>query len=192
MALKYIGENLLIFLPLSCLLWVSIFIVLGKSWLNGLLIGLLFGVLISLYSGLVTAGLKNQILDPDEKDTVNQGIVSSLRNAWYFGILFGLLAGFIFWLSMSLVSVSVVVARIFSIFLSLFFMGIFFGELGGGNVFLHYTLRLLLILERRTPFNYVRFLNYATRLVFLRRRGGGYEFIHLTLRDHFDKRKNHP
>ena len=35
------------------------------------------------------------------------------------------------------------------------------------------------------PWDYARFLDYAVDRLFLRRVGGGYEFIHGTLRDYF-------
>ncbi|MFM8333482.1 MAG: hypothetical protein ACKN9T_17535 [Candidatus Methylumidiphilus sp.] len=38
------------------------------------------------------------------------------------------------------------------------------------------------------PFNYVRFLDYAARLILLRKTGGGYEFPHRLLLDHFAER----
>ena len=35
------------------------------------------------------------------------------------------------------------------------------------------------------PLNYVRFLEYATERIFLRRVGGGYIFIHRLVQEHF-------
>ncbi|MCY7272686.1 MAG: hypothetical protein LH702_02795 [Phormidesmis sp. CAN_BIN44] len=37
------------------------------------------------------------------------------------------------------------------------------------------------------PWNYARFLNYATDRMFLQRVGGRYRFIHKLLQDHFAK-----
>lgn len=49
----------------------------------------------------------------------------------------------------------------------------------------HFTLRLILCLQGYTPWNYARFLDYATERVFLIKVGGGYIFIHRTLQEHF-------
>jgi len=69
-------------------------------------------------------------------------------------------------------------------------MGIIVGTVaglwyGGLDVTQHYTLRLILYLKRETPWNYVRFLDYAAGRVFLRKVGGGYIFVHRLLMDHF-------
>ncbi len=56
---------------------------------------------------------------------------------------------------------------------------------GGLDVIKHYTLRLILWWKGYAPLNYVRFLDYATKLIFLRKVGGGYIFIHRMLMEHF-------
>ena len=35
------------------------------------------------------------------------------------------------------------------------------------------------------PWNYARFLDYATALIFLRKVGGGYIFVHRLIMEHF-------
>ena len=49
----------------------------------------------------------------------------------------------------------------------------------------HFTLRMILWLQGFTPWNYARFLDYATACIFLRKVGGGYIFLHQELREHF-------
>jgi hypothetical protein len=49
----------------------------------------------------------------------------------------------------------------------------------------HFTLRLVLSCNQLAPWNYARFLNYATERMFLQRIGGRYRFIHKLLQDHF-------
>jgi hypothetical protein len=61
---------------------------------------------------------------------------------------------------------------------------------GGLEVIRHLVLRFLLVCTGNVPVNYVRFLEYATRLIFLRRAGGSYIFIHPTFMEHFAKRSN--
>jgi hypothetical protein len=58
----------------------------------------------------------------------------------------------------------------------------------GGRFFLqHWVTRSLLWCYGDMPLNYVRFLDYATSRIFLRRVGGGYSFVHRMLLDHFAK-----
>jgi hypothetical protein len=59
---------------------------------------------------------------------------------------------------------------------------------GGGQACVqHVSLRLVLFLSRAIPWDYARFLNYATDQMFLQRIGGRYRFIHKLLQDHFAK-----
>ncbi|MDQ6900632.1 MAG: NACHT domain-containing protein [Candidatus Dormibacteraeota bacterium] len=56
---------------------------------------------------------------------------------------------------------------------------------GGGAYLRHVALRTLLTRDRAIPADLVGFLEYAANLVLLRRRGGGYEFVHGLLLQHF-------
>jgi hypothetical protein len=56
---------------------------------------------------------------------------------------------------------------------------------GGIACIEHYTLRYVLWRAGKIPWNYVHFLNYAAERILLRKVGGGYMFMHRTLRDHF-------
>jgi eukaryotic-like serine/threonine-protein kinase len=56
---------------------------------------------------------------------------------------------------------------------------------GGLDVIQHITLRFLLRRHGYVPKNYVGFLDYATRLVFLQKVGSGYIFVHRQLLDYF-------
>ena len=59
---------------------------------------------------------------------------------------------------------------------------------GGGLACIqHVSLRLVLFLSRAIPWDYARFLNYATERMFLQRVGCRYRFIHKLLQDHFAK-----
>ena len=49
----------------------------------------------------------------------------------------------------------------------------------------HFTLRIILCWNGYIPWNYARFLNYATERMFLQRIGGRYRFIHKLLQEHF-------
>jgi serine/threonine protein kinase len=56
---------------------------------------------------------------------------------------------------------------------------------GGAAYMQHVVLRLLLWCDRRVPFNYTRFLDYAAERILLRKVGGGYIFIHGLLLNYF-------
>lgn len=56
---------------------------------------------------------------------------------------------------------------------------------GGGAVFLHGAIRVMLALRTPLPLNLVSFLDHAASLGILRRVGGGYLFIHRTLLEYF-------
>jgi hypothetical protein len=59
----------------------------------------------------------------------------------------------------------------------------------GGEACLKYiVLRLWFIRNGSTPWNYVRFLDYAAERILLRKVGGGYAFIHQLLLDYFAAR----
>jgi hypothetical protein len=56
---------------------------------------------------------------------------------------------------------------------------------GGSAVIKHYALRLTLWLKGYTPFNFIKFLDHCAKLIFLKKVGGGYIFIHRMLLDYF-------
>jgi hypothetical protein len=62
-------------------------------------------------------------------------------------------------------------------------LGLIFG--GGNAVIQHLILRSMLYKKGFAPWNYARFLDYATELIFLQKVGGGYIFIHRMLLEHF-------
>jgi eukaryotic-like serine/threonine-protein kinase len=49
----------------------------------------------------------------------------------------------------------------------------------------HFTLRLILHRNNCIPWNYARFLDYASDRIFLQKVGGGYIFVHRKLLEHF-------
>ena len=54
----------------------------------------------------------------------------------------------------------------------------------------HYSLRLILTLNKIFPFRITPFLDYCVDLIFLRRVGGGYIFVHRLLMEHFAEMYN--
>ncbi|HSG15395.1 MAG TPA: hypothetical protein VLE70_03605 [Anaerolineae bacterium] len=55
----------------------------------------------------------------------------------------------------------------------------------------HFLVRTLLWLHRDLPWDAVRFLDYAGELIFLRKVGGGYIFIHRLLQQYFASLHQH-
>jgi hypothetical protein len=68
--------------------------------------------------------------------------------------------------------------------------GLVVGGLRAGGVacLKHLVLRLWLIRNGSTPWNYVKFLDHATDCILLRKVGGGYAFIHRMLLEYFAAR----
>lgn len=59
---------------------------------------------------------------------------------------------------------------------------------GGGKACIrHLVLRLILYRKGYIPWNYARFLDYATERIFMQKVGGGYIFVHRVLMEHFAK-----
>src|SRR5262249_22662616 len=72
-------------------------------------------------------------------------------------------------------------------------VGLVFGLDAGGQACLkHLVLRVWLIRNGSTPWNYGRFLDYAAERILLRKVGGGYAFIHRMLLEYFAERYGEP
>ncbi len=170
--------HLIIGMPFFVLLGIIYSSVLGTSLLTGAELFALLGMVVGIFSGVVDAGLENQI--PENKNRVNQGIVSSVQNMVRFGIPFGLMLGLVLWFVLITASFKMTL-------LVALFLGILLGFLvfGGGAVMQHYILRLMLYLEGLTPLNVVRFVEHGNRLILLRKAGGSFYFIHRLLLEHF-------
>jgi len=63
--------------------------------------------------------------------------------------------------------------------------GLYSGLVSGFANIQHLALRFTLYLKGYIPWNYARFLDYCTELLFLQRVGGRYRFIHRLLQEHF-------
>jgi hypothetical protein len=148
--------------------------------LSGALIGaLIYGLTAGLIGGFtdrVTVG----------KSSPNQGIKLSLKNSLTVFLITTLIVGLIFGLIGGLsLGVTPGKARALTIWLTVV-VGLGCGlDRGGSAVINHYALRLILWLKGTTPFQFVRFLDHCARLIFLKKVGGGYIFIHRMLLDYF-------
>ena len=149
-----------------------------------LFVALIFGLSFGLASWLRDGFTIGEI---GPRSFPNEGIRRSVRNAFISGLTNGLLAGLISGLGGGLLF-----NQLIGLFLGLF-LGLLFGlsswlYFGGHTCLLHLALRLVLWHKNYAPFNYVRFLDYATARIFLRKVGGGYVFVHRMLLEYFASR----
>lgn len=155
----------LIFGNRSCLLS-------GPCLASHSLIGLAYGATLGLTFGLIR-GLSGKQIGNTSRP--NAGIWQSARNSTLFALVAMVtlyVPGFLlgntkasFWAA----------------------TGLAFGFAAGGGEALikHALLRLILTVSETTPWNYSKFLDYATTGIFLQKVGGGYLFIHRLLLEHF-------
>jgi hypothetical protein len=132
----------------------------------------------------------------------NEGIWFSLNNAMRFALLGGLwlgLSAFVMrekiflWIVFSLSNESVIIPSLVlstpdtvKIVFSGMLAGLFFGITKAGTACIqHLTLRIILYYKRLIPWNYAKFLNYASERILFQRVGGRYRFIHRLLQEHF-------
>ncbi len=140
----------------------------------GLINGLPLALVLEIIGGLIGFLIGGFTGTAIETTTVpNQGIWQTVRNAVILGtiatIAFGTISAFLG------IAVSIAIG-----------LGVLFGLIGGGITGLkHILLRLILRSLRLIPWNYARFLDYATSCIFLQKVGGGYIFIHRLLLEHF-------
>jgi hypothetical protein len=138
--------------------------------------GLVFGLVSGLFAVLVGGLTYGEI---DNRSIPNEGIRRSARNALFGAIIVGLVVGLVGGLFPGQSAGP----------LSGLFVGLFVGLVAGGHASLkHVVLRLWLIRNGSTPWNYVRFLDYAADRILLRKVGGGYVFLHRMLMDWFAAR----
>ncbi|NER26848.1 MAG: NACHT domain-containing protein [Symploca sp. SIO1C4] len=144
----------------------------SHSSVESVIRGITFGLSIGLLIGIIRGITGNNI---DTKTIPNQGIWQSLKNSIFFALI-----GFIL---LAAIANRVTIWSIF--FLGTF--GLIFGfAAGGGEACVkHLSLRLILYFNKYIPWNYARFLDYATERIFLQKVGGGYIFIHRLLLEHF-------
>jgi hypothetical protein len=163
----------------------------AHGFVYGPIIGLTSGVA-SILTGVLNSGWSSDRLDERQLVRPNEGIRRSARNSLFAGCFFGLIGG----LASRLVSGLAfgLVGRLagwsilgtgFAIVLGIVFALEFALIRGGIACIEHYVLRWRLWRLRSLPWQYVRFLDYATERILLRKVGGGYMFAHRLLRDYF-------
>jgi hypothetical protein len=131
---------------------------------TGIISGLFFGVINSVR----TVPLAQTVY-------VGQKIYSSIRNSSFIFILTGLIISIGFGLIANLKGI--LPGLVVGIICGLYF--------GGFSIIKHYLLRLTIYLNDLLPWKLVPFLDHCVDLIFLRRVGGGYIFVHRLLMEHF-------
>ena len=145
------------------------------SLIVGLIVGLIGGVLDGIVGSVKEA-----------KASPNQGINLSLQNSLAVFLvtfpIFALIFGVIFGLFVVLQGEPRLIAALAGGLIVALIVGL---HRGGSAVIKHYALRLVLWLKGYTPFKFVKFLDQCAKLVFLKKVGGGYIFIHRMLLEYF-------
>lgn len=145
-------------------------LVLGDRLIEGLTSGWRVGVGVAL-----TFVLLRGLTDPkiETRTIPNQGIWQSAKNAMIFFLLGAIGLGVVAFI----LHLPILVGAI---------AGLLFGIFGAGEACIkHIALRLVLYSNRYIPWNYARFLDWATEHIFMQKVGGGYIFIHRLLLEHF-------
>jgi DNA replication protein DnaC len=135
---------------------------------NPLIGGLFLGLICGLNGGLI-CGLKSGMIISEiaERTVPNQGIRASLRHSLFFGLIGGVIGGLTGQVSIGFQGLS---------------MGLLYG---GGACIQHFILRWMLYQKNRIPWNYAKFLDFASERQLMKKVGGGYIFFHQMLQDHF-------
>ena len=146
-----------------------------------------------------------------QRTVSNQGIWSSSKNSVRMGLSFGLIGGLIGGLSFGLIgglitglirglgrglifglSRGLITGLIGSLLAGLYYgliFGLIFGLINGGATCIqHFNLRGILCRKGCIPWNYARFLDYASERLLMKKVGGGYIFYHRMLMEHFAQR----
>jgi hypothetical protein len=169
---------------------------LGWSWhhaMEGLIAGLVLGIttevigaimaprdfsgkttIVFAVGGLILGGMRGRRVE--EKSRPNQGILLSIRNAVVAALLTGPVLGVLMLVSYDW-RTGVITALISAL--------IVFSLFGGSALTKYLLLHLFLRYLGYTPWRFSRFLDHASRLVFLRKVGGGYIYIHRSLQEYF-------
>ncbi|HXM56832.1 MAG TPA: hypothetical protein VOB72_15645, partial [Candidatus Dormibacteraeota bacterium] len=150
---------------------------LGARLAVGLSLGLMFGPETPLFETVPAPG---QGIELSRRHGLAAGVVSGGLAVLVFGVVDGTSVAWMAGPSVGLVtglvdgvSIGVIVGAGVSL------------RRGVGAYLRHVLLLGLLARSGSAPRDYVAFLEYASDLVLLRRRGGGYEFVHRLLLDHF-------
>ncbi len=168
---------------------LNVFLATLYFWLS---LGVALGIIIMLMRGYS----KDEIDKSQKAIKPNQGIRNSLSNSLRVGLSSGMLLGFVVFFFYSYVIHNLFVVGyindipknsyvIYGIGDAVAVAYLFWLINGGFACVQHFMLRICLWRTFGMPLNYPRFLDYADQRTLLRKVGGGYNFMHELLLDHF-------
>jgi eukaryotic-like serine/threonine-protein kinase len=145
-------------------------------------------VVVTLFILAFTTGLSSTEIET--KVRPNQGIQRSLQQAIFMGSLFGLTLGLVYGVVSGLSYLAIDPERALTVGFAYGVANVASGLTaaliyGGLACIQHVVLRFLLWHSGAMPLKYARFLDTAADLLFLRKVGGGYIFVHRLLLEHF-------
>ncbi len=176
--------------------------VVSWEWQNfwrGIPFGVFAGIVVSVGIGLVLVFDCLSVIGIISILSLLSGIINGIRNKKInnnvrFDSIFPALLKELCLLIFSIcLLITLFTALIFGIDLGItigFPIGLFFGVLygiinNGKSLIKHYGIRLTLKINNLLPWRLVPFLDHCVDLIFLRRVGGGYIFVHRLLMEHF-------
>jgi eukaryotic-like serine/threonine-protein kinase len=157
----------------------GVFLSKSESVLMNNLTNMLTVVIVSVLVGGLTGGFTHRV--KVGKTFPNEGIKLSRKNALAAFLIASLAAGFIGGLFDGLIGGGLSAGLSLGLLVALI-VGL---SRGGSAVIKHYALRLVLWRKGYTPFNFIKFLDHCAKLIFLKKVGGGYIFIHRMLLEYF-------
>ena len=169
-------------LRVSLAIIIGVIAGLGFGLFVGSILGPRIGLPVGLFAGLIFGSLIISRIGGEKHQPVDRLVLS-----WTKG-RYGLLAGILIGLLIGLLGGLLVAPGIGLLtgLLAAISVGLIFGLEYGGAAFLnHYIIRFVLKRDGCIPRDYVGFLDYAAERILLRKKGGGYIFIHRMLMEYF-------
>ena len=185
--IRELGSGVILGLILGLIIvWLEKGLTLIERLMWGLMWGLMFGLIVGLIFGL-SSGLGGA--EVEQRTIPNQGIKSSAKNFAIVVLSVGLIVGLI----LGLIFVGLSSHDRLAIMVNMLSFGLIFGLIfglryGGAACIQHFNLRGILYRKGHIPWNYLRFLDYASERLFMKKVGGGYIFYHRMLMEHFAQR----
>ena len=160
----------------------------------GLIAGLTYGLIGGLIIGLIISLIR--VLEGPEiesKTYPNQGIWNSLKNVATISLIIAPLVALgtviiLQWINQGVDATEALSPTWYHVLMVIPIVAFGVGAVTNGiPVMQHMNLRLVLWANGYAPWNYARFLDYATERLLMQRVGGRYRFIHDLLRQHLAK-----
>lgn len=126
-------------------------------------------------------------VEVEQRTIPNQGIKSSAINYIIFVLIYGVMCvatitAFTWVFHRTTMANNPIIYS----FAPIMIIGMFvLRKFGGAACIQHFNLRLILCLKGHIPWNYARFLDYASQRLLMKKVGGGYIFYHRMLMEHF-------